>query len=349
MQINRRYCTPLLAKLQAAEGVALMKRAHFTGIDPPRELAMPNGIHHVTAIAGSPGRNLDFYTRTLGLRLVKKTVNFDDPSTYHFYYGDDLGQPGTILTFFPWEHVARGRLGVGETQETLFSVPEGSIGYWAHRFVEKGVAHRAIEKRFGETVLAFEDPDGMRLALVAVPLVQSEPASTSSEVSAEHAIRGFHSVNLLLREVAPTGAILTDVFGFSETGREGSTVRFKADGTKFGSILDIRVAGDFLPGRQGGGSVHHIAFRAPDDETEFAMKRQLAENHDIRTTDQKDRNYFRSLYFREPGGVLFEIATDIPGFAVDEPVTSLGQSLKLPPQYEARRKEIEAGLPALAA
>jgi glyoxalase family protein len=310
---------------------------------------MTHGIHHVTAIAGSARRNLDFYTRTLGLRFVKKTVNFDDPSTYHFYYGDEIGQPGTILTFFPWEHVAPGELGVGETQETIFRVPEGSMGYWAHRFLEKGVTHEAIAKRFGETVLLFKDPDGMRLALVAVLGIESEPAWSGGDVPAEHAIRGFHSVSLLLHEAEPTGAILTDVFGFSEIGREGSRVRFKADATEIGGIVDIRVAGDFLRGRQGGGSVHHIAFRAADDETEFAMMRKLAENHGIRTTDQKDRNYFRSLYFREPGGVLFEIATDIPGFAIDEPVSSLGKSLKLPPQYEPRRKDIEAVLPALAA
>jgi glyoxalase family protein len=308
-----------------------------------------NGIHHVTAISGPARRNVDFYTRTLGLRLVKKTVNFDDPGTYHFYYGDETGQPGTILTFFPWEHVAPGRLGVGETQETTFRVPETSVGYWTHRFVERGVAHEAVEKRFGETVLSFRDPDGMRLALVAVRGIETEPAWNRGEVPGEHAIRGFHGVSLLLREAAPTGAILTDVFGFSEIGREGSTVRFKAEGTDIGGIVDIRVAGDFLRGRQGGGSVHHIAFRAADDAAEFVMMRKLAENHGIRTTDQKDRNYFRSLYFREPGGVLFEIATDIPGFAVDEPVSSLGQSLKLPLQYEPRRKDIEAVLPAIAA
>jgi len=308
-----------------------------------------NGIHHVTAISGPARRNVDFYTRTLGLRLVKKTVNFDDPGTYHFYYGDETGQPGTILTFFPWEHVAPGRLGVGETQETTFRVPETSVGYWTHRFVERGVAHEAVEKRFGETVLSLRDPDGMRLALVAVRGIETEPAWNRGEVPGEHAIRGFHGVSLLLREAAPTGAILTDVFGFSEIGREGSTVRFKAEGTDIGGIVDIRVAGDFLRGRQGGGSVHHIAFRAADDAAEFVMMRKLAENHGIRTTDQKDRNYFRSLYFREPGGVLFEIATDIPGFAVDEPVSSLGQSLKLPLQYEPRRNDIEAVLPAIAA
>ena len=310
---------------------------------------MTHGIHHVTAIAGPAPRNLDFYTRTLGLRMVKKTVNFDDPRTYHFYYGDETGQPGTILTFFPWGDVARGRLGPGETEETLLRVPEGSIGYWTHRLVEKGAAHEAVEKRFGETVLSVKDPDDMRLALVAIAGIESEPAWDGGEVPAQHAIRGFHSVSLLLREATPTGEILTDVFGFSEVGREGSTLRFKANGTEIGGIVDIRVAGDFPRGWLGGGSVHHIAFRAADDEAQFAMRSKLAENHGIRTTDQKDRNYFRSLYFREPGGVLFEIATDVPGFTVDEPVASLGQSLKLPPQYEPRRKDIEAVLPAIAA
>src|SRR5215217_7493349 len=181
---------------------------------PASEISMAqNGFHHVTAIAGPARRNLDFYTRTLGLRLVKKTVNFDDPGTYHFYYGDETGQPGTILTFFPWEHAAPGRVGVGETQETVFRVPQSAIAYWAHRFVERGVAHEAVEKRFGETVLSFKDPDGMWLALAAVPGLENEPAWSGGEVSVEHAIRGFHGISLLLRDVAPTGAILTDVFG----------------------------------------------------------------------------------------------------------------------------------------
>lgn len=308
---------------------------------------MTQGIHHVTAIAGPASRNLGFYTGTLGLRLVKKTVNFDDPGTYHLYYGDETGNPGTILTFFPWEHAAPGRLGVGEIQETVFRVPEGSIAYWTHRFFERGIVHETVQKRFDEDVLAFKDPDGMRLAVVARPGIRNEPAWSGGDVPAEHAIRGFHSVSLLLRAAEPTGAILTDVFGFSKTGREDSTVRFKADGIETGGIVDIRVANDFLIGRPGSGSVHHIAFRAADDAAEFAMMKALAENHGIRTTNQKDRSYFRSLYFREPGGVLFEIATDIPGFAIDEPVAWLGESLKLPPQYESRRKDIEAMLPSL--
>ena len=307
-----------------------------------------HGIHHVTAIAGPARRNLDFYTKTLGLRLVKKTVNFDDPGTYHFYFGDEAGSPGTILTFFPWEHVAPGRLGVGETQETVFRVPEGAIGFWAHRFVENGVPHDAPRRRFGDSIVSFRDPDGMRLALVGIPGIAQEPAWTGGDIPAEFAIRGFHSVNLLLKDAAPTGAILTDVLGFSEIGREDQIVRFKAGDTAIGGIVDIHVAGSFLPGRMGGGSVHHIAFRAADDAEELAMARRLAENHGIRTTEQRDRNYFRSVYFREPGHVLFEIATDVPGFAIDEPLAELGRSLKLPPAYESQRREIEQVLPEVA-
>jgi glyoxalase family protein len=307
-----------------------------------------NGIHHITAIAGPAQCNLDFYTRTLGLRLVKKTVNFDDPGTYHFYYGDEAGQPGTILTFFPWEHAAPGRLGIGETQETVFRVPEGAIGYWTHRLVEKGVTHEAPQKRFGETVLAFKDPDGMRLALVAVPGIEAEPAWSTGEIPVEHAIRGFHGASLLLDRAAPTGAILTDVFGFTEVAREGSLVRYKAGDTALGGIVDLREAGGFLPGRPGTGTVHHIAFRAIDDAAQAEMVRKLAENHGIRTTEQKDRDYFRAVYFREPGGLLFEIATDAPGFAADEPAEALGRALKLPRFLEPNREQIEAVLPKVA-
>jgi glyoxalase family protein len=306
-----------------------------------------NGIHHVTAIAGPARRNLDFYTRTLGLRLVKKTVNFDDPSTYHLYYGDEAGQPGTILTFFPWEHAAPGRLGIGETQETVFRVPQGSIGYWTHRFIERGVPYEALDKRFGETVLSFKDPDGMRVALVAIPGIEHEPAWIGGAVPAEHAIRGLHGVSLLLADAAPTGAILTDVFGFTEFAREGSLVRFKTD-APVGGIVDIRVAGNFMRGRAGAGTVHHIAFRAENDAAQADMAKALAANHGIHATEQKNRDYFRAIYFREPGGLLFEIATDDPGFAVDEPAASLGHALKLPRFLEPKRQQIEAILPEVA-
>ncbi|EFH11426.1 ring-cleaving dioxygenase [Teichococcus cervicalis] len=303
-----------------------------------------NGIHHVTAIAGQARRNLDFYTRTLGLRLVKKTVNFDDPGAYHFYYGDAAGSPGSILTFFPWEHAAPGRQGVGELQETVFRIPLASVGYWLQRLSAQGVERAG---RFGETLLRFRDPDGMALALVGLPGIEAEPAWSTGEVPAEHAIRGIHGVSLMLDRAEPTGAILADVFGFAEAGREGDTLRFQVPGQPIGGIVDLRGVGGFLPARLGRGSVHHLAFRAADDAAEMDMVKRLAENHGIHTTEQKDRDYFRSVYFREPGHVLFEIATDIPGFAVDEPAEQLGSALKLPRFLEQHRATIAAALPDL--
>jgi glyoxalase family protein len=303
-----------------------------------------SGIHHVTAVSGRADRNLDFYTRVLGLRLVKKTVNFDDPGTYHLYYGDEQGQPGTILTFFPWEHAAPGHLGVGETQETAFRIPAAALGYWTHWLIEKGVTH-ALEKRFGESVLTFRDTDGMRFALIGVAGAESE-AAWSRDVPAEHAIRGFHGVTLLVRDAAPTAAILTDVFGFKEVAREGALARYRGD-AGMGAFVDLHEAGDFPRGRLGRGSVHHVAFRAPHDAAQAAMAKKLVADHHMHPTEQKDRNYFRSIYFREPNGILFEIATDQPGFAVDEPASELGRSLKLPPVLDPRRAEIEAKLPPL--
>ena len=307
-----------------------------------------NGIHHVTAIAGPARRNLDFYTRVLGLRLVKKTVNFDDPSTYHFYFGDDAGRPGTILTFFPWEHAAPGRLGIGETQETVFRVPEGALGYWSHRFIEKGVAHQALEKRFGETLLAFKDPDGMRLALAGVPGIENDPGWSDGEIPVEHAIRGFHSVSLLVEKASPTAAILTNVMGFTEIARDEPVVRYRAGDTILGGIIDLREAGEFLRGRPGAGTVHHIAFRAAGDSEQLEMVETLTRKFGMRVTEQKDRNYFRSVYFREPGGVLFEIATDDPGFDIDESRDALGRELKLPHFLEPKRPQIESVLPEIA-
>jgi glyoxalase family protein len=307
------------------------------------------GLHHVTSIAGKAPRNLDFYTRTLGLRLVKRTVNFDDPGTYHLYYGDETGRPGTVLTFFPWEHAVKGRVGAGETEQTAFRVPARALGYWSRRFVEKGVTHEAIAKRLGETVLPFSDTDGTSLALVAVPEIEREAAWSNGEIPAEHAIRGFHGVTLLLDDAARTGAILTDVLGLDEAARDGATIRHRAPGGAAGAVVDIHEAKGLGRGRQGRGSVHHVAFRAADDAEQAAMAKKLVAQHGMHPTDQRDRNYFRSVYFREPGGVLFEIATDIPGFAVDEPVASLGSTLKLPPFLESRRGEIERSLPALEA
>lgn len=303
-----------------------------------------NGIHHVTAIAGDARRNLDFYTRTLGLRLVKRTVNFDDPAAYHLYYGDAAGTPGTILTFFPWAQAAAGRAGAGELAETMFRIPRSSIGYWTVRLIAQG-AERS--ERFGEPVLSFRDPDGLRLALVGLPGVEAEAAWDNGEIPPEHAIRGFHGVSLMLDDAARTGAVLSNVFGFAEAGQEGGTSRFRVDGTAPGGIVDLRMVGGFLPARMGRGSVHHLAFRTADDAAQAAMVAKLARDHGLHTTEQKDRDYFRSVYFREPGGVLLEIATDIPGFAVDEDAATLGTALKLPRFLQPHRAEIEAALPAL--
>jgi glyoxalase family protein len=286
----------------------------------------------------------------LGLRLVKKTVNFDDPGTYHLYYGDEQGTPGTILTFFPWARAAQGRLGAGETQETAFRVPAAALGYWAHRFIEKGVTHGALEKRFGDTVLPFSDPDGMHFALVGAAVgaagAEKEPGWSGGGIPAEHAIRGFHGVTLLLGRAAPTAKVLTDVLGFRAGGAEGALTRYLTD-EQLGGHVDLREVGEFPRGKLGRGSVHHIAFRAPSDAVQAAMA-EKAVALGLHVTEQKDRNYFRSVYFREPGGVLFEIATDQPGFAVDEPAESLGRALKLPRFLEPRRAELEAKLPPLA-
>lgn len=305
-----------------------------------------SGLHHVTAIAGDAERNRDFYTRVLGLRLVKKTVNYDDPGTYHLYFGDTQGSPGTIMTFFPWGHAAQGRGGLGLTHETQFRVPEGALGYWTHRFVELGVSHEAIEKRFGESVLAFNDPDGLRLALVGVAGAESEAAWEGNGVSSENAIRGFHGAQLLLDATAPTAGVL-DVLGYDEIAREGNVTRFKARGAAVGGIIDIREAKGFLSGRMGRGSVHHLAFRAKDDQEQADMRRRLVSEHRMHVTEQIDRNYFRSMYFKEPGGIIFEIATDQPGFAIDEPADKLGEKLSLPPFLEGRRSQIEAHLSPL--
>lgn len=306
------------------------------------------GLHHVTAIAGAARRNLDFYARTLGLKLVKKTVNYDDPRTYHFYLGDAEGAPGTLVTFFPWERSHGGRAGVGETQETAFAVPEASLGYWMHRLVAHGVAHEMPIRRFGDRVLLFRDPDGMRLALVATGDTATMSAlAADGEVPAEHGIRGVHGVRLLVDKAEPTGTVLSDIFGMREIGREDGVVRYAADGEGPGRFVDVHGAGGFLPGRQGAGSVHHIAFRAQDDAAQAGMVEALRERHGLRPTAVRDRNYFRSVYFREPGGVLFEIATDDPGFTIDEPGTALGGGLMLPPRLEPQRASIEARLPVL--
>lgn len=306
-----------------------------------------SGLHHVTVISGPAPRNVDFYVRVLGLRLVKKTVNFDDPGTYHLYYGDETGKPGSIITFFPWENAARGRVGVGETLQIGLAVPRSSIGYWTQRLLEKGVTASAPAKSFGETVITFKDADGTGLALVGVDGLEASPGFSGAEVPAEHAIRGMHGVTLLVKEAGRTARVLEKVLGYEEIAREGALSRFRAPGDALGNVVTLHEAGNFLRGNFGAGSVHHVAFRAADDAAQAEMARILRDEIGLTPTEVRDRHYFRSIYFREPDGVLFEIATDEPGFTVDEPVETLGQALKLPPFLEGHREVIEKVLPAL--
>jgi glyoxalase family protein len=303
------------------------------------------GIHHVTAIASDPQRNLDFYAGTLGLRLVKRTVNFDDPGTYHFYFGDETGTPGSILTFFPWPGARRGRTGVGQVGVTSFAVPAGSLGWWIERFVARGVEHDAPGRRFGAPVVAFRDPDGMPLEVVADPRATERGSWTGAEVPAEHAIHGIHSVTLWLDRSAETERVLAEGLGLRRIAEEGGVIRYAGSDDGPGTLVDVR-AGVTARGLGGAGTVHHVAFRAADDAAELELREQ-AGALGLQATPVIDRNYFHSVYFREPGGVLFEIATDPPGFTADEPADSLGHALKLPEQYEAHRAEIEGVLPAI--
>jgi glyoxalase family protein len=299
------------------------------------------GLHHVTAYASDPQRNLDFYTEVLGLRFVKRTVNFDDPGTYHFYFGDDAGSPGTILTFFPWPHAARGIAGAGETTHTAFSVPAGSLDFWHQRLTEASVLVERTGQRFTEDVLTFADPDGMKLELVGHRDAGAPNPSRFSDVPAEHAIRGFFGVTLLERDLRPTEATLNRM-GFRRTAEASNRFRFEPEGNACGRRIDVVVDSNCGYGRPGAGSVHHIAFRNQDDAAQLAWLAEI-EQH-LQVTTVQDRTYFHSIYFREPGGVLFEMATDPPGFALDEPIESLGEELRIPEWLEPRRAMIERRL-----
>lgn len=310
------------------------------------------GIHHVTAIASDPQRNVDFYAGMLGLRLVKRTVNFDDPETYHFYYGDEVGTPGSIMTFFPWPGARRGRIGSGQVALTAFSILPSAVGFWVERLTRHGVRYEGPVKRWGrgndgEKVLSFTDPDGLLLELVAYEGAEARNAwGGAPGISREHAIHGFHAVTLWLDNASRSEHLLTDRLGFRGVTEEGSTRRYVTGDAGPGTIVDVRSIGDFGRGAGGAGTVHHVAFRVANDASQLEV-RKLVSNEGLHPTPVIDRNYFHSVYFREPGGVLFELATDQPGFAIDEPVEHLGESLKLPPQYEAHRAEIEAVLPPI--
>ena len=303
------------------------------------------GIHHVTAIASDPQRNLDFYTQVLGLRLVKLTVNFDDPGTYHFYFGNATGAPGSILTFFPWVGMRRGTVGSGQVSATAFAVRPDSLDYWRTRLAARGVVVRDAGQRFGERVLAFADPDGMPLELVGGAPAELSGAWLGEDVPAEHAITGFHGATLLVDEAAPTVTLLSEM-GLQAAGAEDGRTRYVFAGATSGRVVDVVAVRDGLIGRLGAGTVHHIAWRTPDDPQQAAWRRRLAEAG-ASVSPIMDRSYFHSIYFREPGGILFEIATDPPGFATDETPDHLGEALRLPPWMEGQRAEAERRLPAL--
>ena len=305
------------------------------------------GIHHITAIAGNAKKNFDFYTRILGLRLVKKTVNFDDPHTYHFYYGDKVGTPGTILTFFPWEGITTGRRGARQVTEIGYSVPDGSLDFWQKRFEDNNVIYNKPSEKFGEQYLSFLDPDGLKFELTVPKTPDTREPWTTDEISAENATRGFHHITITSNKMDATAKILTDIFGYKLLEQHVNRYRFVTDAVENAAIVDIVEIPAEIAGHVAGGSVHHVAFRVENEEVLMQYREKIV-NAGLHITEKIDRNYFYSLYFREPGGVLFELATDNPGFSVDEPVNELGSGLKLPAQYEAHRQEIEQSLPKLA-
>jgi glyoxalase family protein len=304
------------------------------------------GLHHITAIAGSAKTNYDFYTRVLGLRLIKKTVNFDDPKTYHLYYGDEAGSPGTILTFFPWEGIAAGRRGARQATEIGYSVPEGSLDFWQARLEKNNVIYNKQAEKFGERYLTFLDPDGLKFELTVAKNKDNRKPFVTEEIDAAHGILGFHQVTITSNKIEKTAAVLTDIFGYRLLEKQVNRSRFITDTVQEAALVDLVEAPGEMAGHVAGGSVHHVAFRVKDEQT-LMYYRDLITAKGLTITEKIDRNYFYSLYFREPGGVLFELATDNPGFSVDEPLNELGTHLKLPAQYESSRSEIESILPKL--
>lgn len=305
------------------------------------------GIHHVTAIAGDPQENIDFYTGVMGLRLVKITVNFDDPEAYHLYYGDGHGRPGTILTFFSWPGARQGRQGNGQVTAASFAVPKDSLAFWSDRLARNGVASEKVTERFGQPVLSFSDGDGLRLELIET-VTDPSHAWDGSGISAEFAVHGFHGATLSETGYERTAALLTETMGFRLLGQEQNRFRYEPGHSHAGAgrIIDVVCAPAGLEGRVAVGTIHHIAFRTPDDAQQREWLVELGKLN-YNASPVMDRVYFHSIYYREPGSILFEIATDSPGFAIDEPVEKLGETLRLPPWLEALRPRIEAALPPI--
>lgn len=306
------------------------------------------GLHHVTAISGEAQENVDFYAGVLGLRMVKKTVNYDDPGTYHLYFGNAAGEPGSIMTFFPWSNRGlKGRIGTGQVSVTSFAIPEASVSFWLERLQEHEVEVKGPEDRFEEEVIHLHDPDGLQLELVATSGDNRTPW-TEGPVPEEFAIRGFYHVALAVEGYERTAGLLTETLGFSQVAESGNRFRYQVGDGGPGAIADLLCLPDDAPGVMGVGAVHHVAWRTPDEATQLQMRSKVAELG-YNVTPVLNRNYFRSIYFREPGHILFEIATDPPGFAIDEDAEKLGQSLTLPPWLEEHREEIERVLPPLQA
>jgi len=305
-----------------------------------------HGIHHVTAIAGDPQANVDFYTGILGLRLVKLTVNYDDPQTYHVYYGDETGHPGTILTFFPWPGAPRGRAGTGQVAVTAFAIPDGSLGFWADRLKAHKVEYTGPSRRFDEEVIDLQDPDGLHLELVADGRAPESSPRPDGPVPGKDAIRRFQGVTMAVEGYERTAGLLTATLGMREVGAKGNRFRYTVGNAGAPVFVDLLCLPSGPRGRVAVGTVHHIAWRTPDDAAQRAWREQIARlGFDV--TPIIDRTYFHSIYFREPGGVLFEIATDPPGFAADEPAEALGRRLVLPSWLESARAELAHALPAI--
>lgn len=301
------------------------------------------GLHHVTAIASDPQRNVDFYRNVLGQRLVKRTVNFDAPDTYHFYFADETGSPGSVLTFFAWPGIRSGIRGNGETNAVGYSAPVGSLTFWQEHLRRNSITPKSVEARFGENVLAFTDPDGMNVELVETENLPEINFWQEGPIPEEYALRGFHGVTLWLENIAPTAELFTMQMGYQLSAQHESRHRFVGNANAPGHTIDLVERPGKSKADFGVGSVHHIAFRAPNDEQQLQYQ-SLIRGAGFSVTEVLDRSYFHSIYFREHGGVLFEIATDIPGFATDEPVSSLGESLKLPEWLEINRGDIEKSL-----
>ena len=309
------------------------------------------GLHHVTAVTRDAQGNVDFYRNVLGQRFIKKTVNFDVPDSYHFYFADEIGTPGTVLTFFVWQNVKRGIRGNGETAAVAYSIPAGSISFWQNYLAVKGIPVHPVEQRFGTSVLPIDDPDGMRIELIESDSPADIHYWENGPIPPAHALRGFHSVTLWLDQMEATAELLTNQMGYTFAGQEEDRYRFVGGPGSLASTLDILhrpVQPEDITSEAvfGSGSIHHIAFRVPTDELQLEYQSNLREAG-YGVTPVRDRSYFHSIYYREPGGVLFEIATEGPGFAIDEPLEALGESLKLPEWFESTRTAIESDLPPI--